>query len=89
MKNFEQCVQEAAELAIQEHQLEVQLDEVRDKQREVFKTLNKKFKINKELDYMFGDRKVHLHFSLSMYGEHACQIDVHDGEKRVGLTWLH
>ena len=89
MKKFEQCVQEAAELAIQEHQLEVQLDEVRDKQREVFKALNEKFKLNKELDYTFGDRKVHLHFSLSMYGEHACQIDVHDGEKRVGLTWLH
>ena len=89
MKKFEQCVQEAAELAIQEHQLEVQLDEVRAKQSEVFKTLNKKFKLNKSLDYAFGDRKIHLHFSLSMYGEHACQIDVHDGEKRVGLTWLH
>ena len=89
MSSFKEAVEQAAALAIKEHQLEVQLDEVRNKQREVFKTLNKKFKINKELDYTFGDRKVHLHFSLSMYGDHACQIDVHDGEKRVGLTWLH
>ena len=89
MSSFKEAVEQAAALAVQEHQLEVQLDEVRDKQREVFKALNEKFKLNKELDYTFGDRKVQLHFSLSMYGEHACQIDVHDGEKRVGFTWLH
>lgn len=89
MSEFADAVKEAAELAIQKHKIEEQLHQVEEKMHQVFQVMDKRFKHGKRCQVKHGERTIELCFSISMDGAHACRIDVHDREKRVGFTWLH
>ena len=89
MSEFDDAVKEAAKLAVQKHNIETQLDLVEEKIHQVFQVMDKSFEHGKKCQVKHGERTIDLCFSISMDGTHACRIDVHDGEKRVGFTWLY
>ena len=86
---LENAVKAAASLAIEERQLELKLRRIRIMQHRCFKEIDIQFEQGKNLHFDFDDMAVDLRFAYAMFGQHTCQIDVHEHNKRVGYTCLH
>ena len=90
MSSFKEAVEQAAFLAVEKRRLEVQMKSTEELLHREFKVIDEYFEHGKELHSTVGNMTVDLHYSLSMDGQHACQIEVHDEDgKLIGLTWLH
>ena len=90
MSSFKEAVEQAAALAVAKRRLEVQMKRTEELLHREFKVIDEYFEHGKELHSTQGNWTVDLHYSLSMDGQHACQIEVHDEDgKLIGLTWLH
>ena len=90
MSSFKEAVEQAASLAVEKRRLEVQMNSVEDLLHREFAVIDKYFEHGKELHSTQGNWTVDLHYTLGMYGQHTCQIEVHDEDgKLIGLTWLH
>ena len=90
MSSFKEAVEQAAMLTVAKRRLEVQMNINEDLLHREFEVIDKYFEHGKELHSTVGNMTVDLHYSLSMDGQHTCQIEVHDEDgKLIGLTWLH
>ena len=90
MSSLKDAVEQAAALAIAKRQLEVQMQINEELLHREFKVIDKYFEHGKTMHSTVGNRTVDVHYALSMNGQHACQIEVHDEDgKLIGLTWLH
>ena len=90
MSSFKDAVEQAAFLAVEKRRLEVQMQRTEDLLHREFKVIDEYFEHGKDLHSTVGNMTVDLHYSLSMDGQHTCQIEVHDEDgKLIGLTWLH
>ena len=90
MSSLKDAVEQAAALAVAKRRLEVQVQQTEDLLHREFETIDKYFEHGKTMHSTVGNMVVDVHYALSMDGQHACQIEVHDEDgKLIGLTWLH
>lgn len=90
MSSLKDAVEQAAALAVTKRQLEVRMNRTEDLLHREFETIDQYFEYGKTLHSTVDNMVVDLHYTLSMDGQHVCQIEVHDEDgKLIGLTWLH
>ena len=90
MSSLKDAVEQAAALAVAKRRLEVQMQRTEDLLHREFEVIDQYFEHGKTMHSTVGNMTVDVHYALSMDGQHACQIEVHDEDgKLIGLTWLH